>query len=433
MNVNLQKLRDKTSKLISLKLLRASIFVSISRVISSLTNLIFMIYAVNLLSKTENGAFQYYLGFAPIILAVAEFGLPNSMVRYLSPKITEKEYIGSILSASLIIKLIMFLLLLIFGLGFSFYYQEDLIVIYILILGGLITSFVSYFESIYVSFGFYLSLSIWIPLTNVIRLLILFYSDKVIKVDLTNIELITIFSISPIFILVLFFFIFPSKQLYWSAKFSDMLDRIKELSLYNSWAFAASMFAITSDRLEVFIIKKYHPSDQVAVYGTALQLFSGFVIIFSTLNSLVLPKLSKLYNNKEEFKRILLKSIFVSFSIGMILMPGIYLAEFILNLFFGNKYNDSIPIFKILYPNYLMQLVFAPMGIALFALGKPKVLALLAFLRLLFGYAFDTMFIPEHGAIGASISFFLGQIVSWIVLTIYMWNYFRKPSENSTP
>ncbi|MCE9499890.1 MAG: polysaccharide biosynthesis protein, partial [Leptospira sp.] len=53
---------------------RTSSLIGVSKIFSSLCNLIFMVYAVNILSKSENGQLQYYLGFLPVILAVAEFG-----------------------------------------------------------------------------------------------------------------------------------------------------------------------------------------------------------------------------------------------------------------------------------------------------------------------------------------------------------------------
>jgi O-antigen/teichoic acid export membrane protein len=172
--------------------------------------------------------------------------------------------------------------------------------------------------------------------------------------------------------------------------------------------------------MELFFLKLYQNPEAVAVYGTTLQLFSGFVILFSTLNSLVLPRLS-IAPNQTEFNRLLLKSFLISLLVAILLIPGYFLAEPILNILFNNKYSESIPIFKILYPNYLLQLLFAPLGIALFAMGKPKILAMLAFIRLVSGVILDTVLIPEYSAIGAGMSFFMGQIISWLVLLGYFW------------
>ena len=208
-------------------------------------------------------------------------------------------------------------------------------------------------------------------------------------------------------------------------KVQEIGHATKELSLFNTWAFVASIFAIISDRLEIFIINKYHSSEDVAVYGTALQLFSGFVIILSTLNSLVYPRLSALVHT-EEFKTFLLKSIFASFAVAILLSPGYFLAEPILNFLFNHKYEEAIPVFKILYPNYMLQLVFAPLGIALFAMGKPRILAILALLRLVFGYLLDTVLIPEFGVLGAGVAFLLGQVISWLVLVGYFWAMFWR-------
>jgi len=92
-----------------------------------------------------------------------------------------------------------------------------------------------------------------------------------------------------------------------------------------------------------------------------------------------------------------------------------------INILFNNKYSDSIPVFRILYPNYLLQLVFSPLGIALFAMGRPKILAILAFIRLVIGYILDNVLIPEFGVMGAGTSYLLGQIVSWLILAGYFW------------
>jgi O-antigen/teichoic acid export membrane protein len=306
-----------------------------------------------------------------------------------------------------------------------FFYNEDPLIIFILLVGGTTISFVSYFESIFVSFQAYKALAFWNPLANLMRLILLYLTNHYSQLPLTYLDILSIFSLSPIFILVLFFFIFNRKQIYWGAKVHEIGLATKELSLFNTWAFVASIFAIVSDRLEIFLLNKFHSSEEVAVYGTALQLFSGFVIILSTLNSLVYPRLSALVHT-DEFKTFLLKSIFASFAVAILLSPGYFLAEPILNLLFNHKYEEAIPVFKILYPNYMLQLVFAPLGIALFAMGKPRILAILALLRLVFGYLLDTALIPEFGVMGAGVAFLLGQVISWLVLVGYFWAMFWR-------
>ncbi|MEM7180229.1 MAG: oligosaccharide flippase family protein [Spirochaetota bacterium] len=424
--VNLfKKIQGSLEKLIHSGLFRSSIYVSLSKVFSSACNLIFMIYAVNIISKPENGQLQYYLGFLPVILAIAEFGLPTAIVKYLSPKTEDKHYIGVILSSSLFIKLLSFLCLLLIGFLVFLLSKEDPFVIFLLITGGVTISFISYFESIFVSFGAYYALSAWNPLANLTRLLVLYFTNHYSQSSLGYLDILAIFAVSPLFILVLFFFVFQRDRLYWGASFTEILQETKNLSLYNIWAFLASIFAIVSDKLEIFILKQYHSAEHVAIYGTALQLFAGFVIVLATLNSMVLPGLSRLVE-KKEFRTYLLRSVLVGAGLALLLSPGFFLAEPIFGILYGHKYDESIPVFKILYPNYLLQLVFAPLGIALFALGKPHILAILAFLRLVVGFTIDHLLIPQFGVVGAGVAFFLGQIISWLILTGYFWAMFWR-------
>ena len=422
----IEKFQRILQRMIQSGLLRSSIYVSLSKVFASICNLLFMIYAVNLLSRAENGRFQYYMGFIPLVLAIAEFGLPSAIIKFLSTSTDDKKKIGNVLQASIFIKFISIVILFLMSIVLYYVYREDLLSIFIIVTGGIIVSFVGFFESIFVSFRYYLALSIWNPLTNIIRILSLFFVAASVELPLTYIDILVIFTLSPIFIFILFFLIFPRDKLFWSSENSDSLKKeILEITKFNFWAFLATIFAITSDRLEIFMIHKFHSSDEVAIYGTALQLFSGFVIILSTLTSLVYPRLASQVNTPE-FKSTLIKSCFAGSALAFLLLPGFFLAEPILNFIFQNKYQDSIPVFKILYPNYLCQLIFAPLGIALFAMGKPQILAVLALLRLVFGYILDSALIPEFGVIGASTSFFLGQIISWLVLVGYFWASFWR-------
>lgn len=117
------------------------------------------------------------------------------------------------------------------------------------------------------------------------------------------------FVLPLIFVLFLFFFFFGKEEISFTAEASDVRTNEKKLLLFNLWAFAASICAILSDRLEIFFLNQFHPPEIVADYGTALQLFSGFVIILATFNSIIYPKLARLAET-EEFPNVLKKSVF---------------------------------------------------------------------------------------------------------------------------
>lgn len=423
------KISDFKSEFARVGVFKNSIYVTFSKVVSSLTNLVFMVYAVNLMTKSENGLFQYYLGFFPVILALAEFGLPSALVKYMAPATGDRKKVGSLLLSSLLLKLYAFIVLFILGIFAYSVLKENLLVIVFLIFGGFLASFGSYFESVLVSFRNYLALAIWNPLPNVIRLGFLFftasYSDELGYMDILG-----IYCLAPAFVIGFFFFISWKENLFWEADWTSIKIDQKNLVVFNSWALLASIFAIISDRMEIFFLKLYHGAEAVAEYGTTLQLFSGFVIILSVLNSLIYPKLSRLVDTPE-FKGFLIKSIMGGTLMAICLVPGFFLGGFVMDLLFRGNYSNSVPVFQLLYPNFILQLVFAPLGMALYAMGLPRILAILAFLRLLFGLVLDNILIPEFGTKGAAISLFLGQIVSWLILVGYFMALFKNKDEHS--
>ncbi|MCC5816407.1 MAG: oligosaccharide flippase family protein [Leptospira sp.] len=404
-----------------------SAYVTISKVFSSLTNLVFMIYSVNLMTKSENGQFQYYLGFFPVLLALAEFGLPSALVKYLAPVTENSRRVGSLMLSSLLLKLYSFILLIAIGIIGFLILKENALVVLLLVVGAFFASFGSYFETVLVSFRNYFALSIWNPLPNLIRLVLLL----LITYNSTPgyLEILAIYCLSPAFVLGLFFLISYKENLIWSANWESIKKDQKDLAVFNSWALLASIFAIVSDRMEIFFLKMYHGAEAVAEYGTTLQLFSGFVIILSVLNSLIYPKLSRLVETPE-FKGFLIKSIMAGGLMAILLSPGLFLGHFVIDLLFRGNYSNSVPVFHLLYPNFLLQLVFAPLGMALYALGLPRLLAFLALIRLLFGLLFDNILIPDFGTKGAAMSLFLGQIVSWLLLVGYFMAFFKNKEEN---
>lgn len=406
-----------------------SIYVTVSKVFSSLTNLVFMIYAVNLMTKAENGQFQFYLGFFPVLLALAEFGLPSALVKYLAPSVEDRKRVGSLMLSSLLLKFYAFLFLIGLGVGAFLLLRENALVVFLLVVGSFFASFGSYFESVLVSFRNYFALSIWNPLPNLIRLVLLVW---VAYVSVPGyLEILAIYCLAPAFVIGLFFIISYKENLSWEAKREEILKDQKHLAIFNSWALLASIFAIISDRMEIFFLKMYHGADAVAEYGTTLQLFSGFVIILSVLNSLIYPKLSRLVNTPE-FKGFLVKSIMAGGLMALALSPGFFLGNFVIDLLFHGNYSNSVPVFQILYPNFMLQLVFAPLGMALYAMGLPRLLAVLALLRLVFGLAFDNILIPDYGTKGAAMALFLGQIVSWLLLVGYFLAVFKNRDEVKT-
>lgn len=142
----IQKVSDLWLQFRQSGMFKSSLFVSISKAVSSLLNLVFMVYSVNILTKSENGLFQYYAGFIPVLLAIAEFGLPTALVKFLAPVTTDKQKIGDLLSSSLLIKLGALVALTLISLTASILLKESTLVVSLLVLGSFILSFNSFLK-----------------------------------------------------------------------------------------------------------------------------------------------------------------------------------------------------------------------------------------------------------------------------------------------
>jgi O-antigen/teichoic acid export membrane protein len=383
-----------------------------------------MIIVVRILPREENGIFQYFLGIFPIFLAFAEFGINTALIYFLSSFRQLHHKVSTIIKSSLYLKVVAFLILCLVAFVYSFW-NGNAFAIFLVLLGAEIVSVHTYFEAILISFQSYLKLSIWNPLPNFIRLILLvsvFYSNLL---PLNSITILTIYTVSPLVTLLIFFFMSDPSKLSWSQVFSEKEYIIKDIFKFQAWSFVASLFAIFADRIEILYLKEFQNPEQIADYGSTLQILNGFSILFSTIQSVTYPKLNSA-KSIEELK-IQIKSVLkICFTIILLLLPGWYIGADILVWIFGPKYEACRNLFYVLYPNFLLQLIFAPMGLLLFSLKKPKQLGFLSFLRVISGLIFGYILIPNYGAVGASYSFLLGQLPSWILLIVFVFYYLNQ-------
>ncbi len=383
-----------------------------------------MIFVVRILPRDENGMFQYFLGIFPIFLAFAEFGINTALIYFLSSYQQLHQKVSTIIKSSIVLKIIAFFILCVFASIFAFW-KGSFFPFLLILIGAEIISIHTFFEAILISFQSYLKLALWNPLPNFIRiiLLIIVYNGNLFQI--TGLTILIIYCISPLITLFLFILLNEKTKLNWLDVFAQKDNIIKEIFRFQFWSFFASVFAIFADRIEILYLKEYYDSEQIADYGSTLQILNGFSILFSTIQSVAYPKLNAAKSN-QELKIQIISILKICSTIVVLLLPGWYIGADLLVWLFGPKYQACRNIFYILYPNFLLQLMFAPLGLLLFSLNKPKQLGLLSILRAISGIIFGYLLIPNYGSTGASYSFLLGQLPSWFVLIGLVYFYLNK-------
>lgn len=412
-----------------------------SRSVNSLLSLLFSLMAGRILTVEEHGIYGKALASIVVFQAITELGMQFTLVRFLSPAIRTKdtERINAIVRASLKLKgyafaatlglmfiyvasvaLVQFLALPISGL--QLFNPDFLGLFWMIFLGGAGMSVISYLDAVLVSHEHYFRLSAWIPSVGALRIalfaFVYYFEDNGIQSE----HAVFAYAFAPYVSMVLYFLLFPASFFFVSASGSHESLWIRRLLSFNVWILAASIMSIVSDWIEVLMITNIHDT---GLYNAARLPMQGFLIILSTMQSLLLPRFSGL-DRREEFARLFKKIYKYIAVLFVLLIPPGWLFMWFIPAWYGMDYEPSIGVFLILYPNFLLRIIFAPLGTALFALDQPVLIAVESGLRMIMGITFNIILIPLAGIKGAAWASLIAQSAGWIFLIIAYTYYFKK-------
>lgn len=196
---------------------------------------------------------------------------------------------------------------------------------------------------------------------------------------------------------------------------------------YGLWVGIGAIASQLMYSLDVFLIGRIlQDSQQVALYKTASIIPIALFFIPNSYISTHYTDLSLNYSNKIFLQTFTNDYIRIFSIIGLILCCILFLSsEFIIELFFGKFYLDSIPSFKILVFGIMGAFMLRiPFGNILAAVGKSQWNALVSFVMLLLNGFLNYFAITAWGIKGAaivtSLLFWFSGLISYLLYLYYI-------------
>ena len=403
-------------------------------------SLVFSLIATRSLSIEGHGVYARNFAWIVVAQAILEVGLTNSLVRFLAPalKANDKHQIHSILRAAIQLKF--YALVFIGGVLFLYIVLSDqvdwfiaagmpawllpreapdkLYIYWLIFTGGFGLSLLTFMDSILVAHEDYVRIFLWIPTVGLIRLLLL-----AVFLFLNPIEpehVLFAFCVGPYLSLILFFMIFPGRFFAVKPGRVNWKPWMAKLIRFNSWIILAAFMAICSDWMEMLIISR--PLDN-GIYNAARLPMQAFMILLTTMTSILMPGFSHL-NTRDEFRDFFIKIYRYLVPAAILFVPGFIIFPWFIMFWWGAEFQSSLTVFYILYPGFILRIYFAPLGIALFALDKPVIIAIESGLRVGFGLVLVQIFYHKYGINGAAWASLISQFAGWSFLILCYWKYF---------
>ena len=135
-------------------------------------------------------------------------------------------------------------------------------------------------------------------------------------------------------------------------------ENLRVLFQFSKWVMVSYLLASIYNRAELFFLGHFKEASLVGIYSAAHTLVLPITLVCASLAKILLPKVTSLtsLSSMREYCRISAKILIL---LGIIMLPYYFLAPYIVILI-GDKYMNSIPIFKILFFHALIIGLAAP-------------------------------------------------------------------------
>lgn len=201
----------------------------------------------------------------------------------------------------------------------------------------------------------------------------------------------------------------------WKMRYSKSM--LKKIFAFTRHQTATGTVHVAQQNLDGFIIPAFLGIEALANYTAAKMFFRGFDVLRETQGMFVFPATSK-YHAKKEFdtlKKIIEKA--TSFSYLAMVPISILLVIFaphIFHILYGNKYDDSIQIFRVL----LISSAFVPMVMvgmsSLVGMGRVQTVFKIITSSLIINAIAALILVPTLDTTGAALSYSLAMLIQAI-------------------
>ncbi len=186
----------------------------------------------------------------------------------------------------------------------------------------------------------------------------------------------------------------------------------------------ASLLATLYFKVDTLLLSVMKSTIDVGIYSFSYKLFENIIVLWGFYMASVYPLLAGSIKNKTKFNTLLRNSFFVSMAFSLlVVVVGYAFAPFIVKVFAGNEFTNSIHSLRILLFTvpflcinniiYYYFLIHKKISVIIFGLS----------ISLLLNFALNLFFIPRYGYIASSYITVLSELTLCAILG---FAYFSK-------
>ena len=212
-------------------------------------------------------------------------------------------------------------------------------------------------------------------------------------------------------------------------KLLPSINLLKKTSNYSIRLYITLFLSFLVLKIDVYFIEHILGNKSLGIYSLAATLASNLILIIQVVIPLLLPKLSEIKDTLEKVKKLMNILGYAFLLLLCINIFFMFFGKWIILMVFGDKYLNSVPIFKILLLASSVLSLEAILAQYYASIGKIKFLIYYWIVTLVLNIILNYYWIPNYGIDGAAwaslVSYFLILILVLIKILIDS-QYFKK-------
>ena len=396
-----------------------TIWLILSEIISRLFRFFIIIYAARKLGAAGWGTFSYALGIGGILMIFSDIGLSGYITRELTQG---KEDSKQMVSTAILNKMIMLIISTILMLGLGPLITKIPGAVALIPIVALILFFDSLKELGLAINRAYEKMERDAFVKIVTSTIVLIGGLALLKWNTTPTTLALIYLFSSILGFSIIFWILRGKisEISWKAKKLLILPIFANVLPFAFTSLLSSILANT----DIYMLGIWRTPSDIGIYSAGQRIYQFLLFIPSIIGVTTFPLLARLKTtDMNKFKKILERSLSIVFLFGLpITIGGIVIAEEIVLASLGSAYIQAVPIFQILLLLVLISFPSIIISNAIFASNRQKIFFISSSVGAVSNIILNLLFIPPFGIIGATIS----TVISFALSTILMWLTMKK-------
>jgi len=375
--------------------------------VTAIVGFIYTVVLARTLGPEKFGIFSAITALIAIIYSLGDLGIASAIINFI-PKLKEKRQV--LINTGFWFEFVVGLIILIIFCIFSIFHNQIIpgsLTDQVFLAGFIAFNYllINYAQAIFTAERKFLTYSFSQIIDAGVKITLVFILLSSSRLSISTAFIANI--VSTTFALLITF----SKELF---RIHWQFDKpvFSQIFHFAKWMAVSKIFSVFTTRVDIVLLNLLLGSYQAGIYSAASRITLFFSLLISSLGSVVNPRFSS-FDTKEKTIGYMKKLILLIGAISFLMILSALLAHPIINIVFGKKYLDSIPVFQMLTLSmipFMFTLITTPA--LMYSFNQPSFIAKLTMIQVTIMISLDLLLIPILGAFAPVIALGVGNIIT---------------------